>query len=176
MSWPRRLHGLLVAPSAALAVVASLAVAACGGDADDDAVRPVVDQIDAAMEALAAELDAPPDYFEVNATAQFVNLFVALDDASQVETYLFVDGELTPPTPPEAAEGATFVAGAVTFDPDSIFVDVDEQLPGSDVVVFTVVGGPGGAVRYTATVQSVEGGQLDVTLAADGAVLAVVPR
>lgn len=174
MSRARR-HGLAVA-TPALAVVASLSVAGCSGDDGDVAVRPVVDQIAPAVEAVESELGTSPDYFEVNATAQFVNLFVAVDDASQVETYLFVDGELAPPTPPAAAEGATFVADALTFDPDTILTAVDEELPDSDVVVFTVVGGPDGAVRYTATVQSVEGGQLDVTLAADGAVLAVTPR
>jgi hypothetical protein len=42
-------------------------------------------------------------------------------------------------------------------------------------VLFTIAGGPGGAVQYTAGVQSREGGTLTVTLAADGSVQSVEP-
>jgi len=146
-------------------------IAACA--ADDDAVRPLVDEIAPAVEAVEAELGGPQQYFEINATPQFVNLFVAVDGATQVRAYVFVDGELGPPKPPEAAEGATFEASQLRFDPDDVLDGVAEELPESDVVVFSVVGGPGGMVRYGAVVESTEGGQLDITLSPDGAVESV---
>ena len=52
---------------------------------------------------------------------------------------------------------------------------VPAELPESHVVLFTILGGPGGAVQYVAGVQSSEGGALDVTIAADGTVQAVEP-
>ena len=63
----------------------------------------------------------------------------------------------------------------MTFDPDTVLDGVTDELPDSDVVLFTIVGGPGGAVQYGAGVQSDEGGTLDVTLGADGTVRSVDP-
>ncbi len=122
------------------------------------------------MAAVDAALGGPQQYFEVNATPQLVNLFVATDDASAAVAYVYVDGELGPPAPPEPAEGATFAAAAVAFDPDVI---LDGDLPDAELTVFTVVGGPTGSVRYGVVARSDEGGTLDITLAADGTVLAV---
>ena len=134
--------------------------ASCGGD-DDEAVRPLVDQIAPAIAAVEAELGGPQQYFEINATPQVVNLFVATDGATMVVPYVYVGGELASPAEPTTAEGATFVADAVTFDPATILDGVTDELPDSDVVLFSIVGGPGGAVQYGATVQSDEGGTLD---------------
>ncbi|MBA3605889.1 MAG: hypothetical protein H0W46_07950 [Acidimicrobiia bacterium] len=152
-------------------------LATLGGCADDEAapLRPLVAEIGAAVEAVETELGRAQQYFEINATPQFVNLFVAVDDATAVVAYLYVDGELGPPRPPEGADGATFAATALTFDPDLVLGGIDDDLPDSDVVVFSVVGGPDGAVRYGAVVESGEGGQLDVTLDAAGTVRAVDP-
>jgi len=158
----------------ACGVITVVTVGSCGDDGDsDDAALPLVDSIAPAVDALEAELGGPQRYFEINATPQFVNLFVAVDGAAQVQAYLYVDGELGPPKPPEAAGGATFEAAALTFDPDEVLDGVADELPESDVVVFSVVGGPGGAVRYGAVLESRQGGQLDVTLSPDGAVQSV---
>jgi len=138
-------------------------------------LRPLVDQIGPAVAAVEAELGGPQRYFEINVTPQFVNVFVAIDDDAQVQAYLYVDGDLGPPRPPEAASGATFTASALTFDPDTVLDGVDDDLPDSDVVVFSVIGGPDGVVRYGAVVESTEGGQLDVTLSPTGAVQSVDP-
>ena len=55
---------------------------------------PIVDQIDEAITALEAQLGGPQQYFAVNATAQLVNLFVALNDGAVVQPWVYVDGEL----------------------------------------------------------------------------------
>ena len=157
--------------------VGLVALVACGGDDDgDEALRPLVDQIAPAMAAVDEARGGPQQYFEVNATPQFVNLFVADAARERVAAYLYVDGELEPPTPPSAASGETFAADAVTFDPDTILDGLDEDLADSDVVVFAVVADAAGGVHYSATVESARGGILDVALAADGTVLSADPR
>jgi hypothetical protein len=147
--------------------------AACGGD--DEAVRPLLDQIGPAIAAVEAERGGPQQYFEVNATPQVVNVFVAIDDATRAVRYVYVGGELGPAGPEAAAEGATFSADAVTFDPATILDGVTSELPDSDIVLFTIIGGPGGAVQYAARVQSDAGGTLDVLLDPGGAVQSVDP-
>ena len=146
----------------------------CGGD-DDEAVRPVVDQIAPAIAAVESELGGPQQFFEINATPQVVNLFVATDGGTMVTPYVYVGGEVASPAEPTTAEGATFVADAVTFDAATILDGVTDELPDSDVARLSIVGGPGGAVRYGATVQSDAGGTLEIVLGPDGTVQSVDP-
>jgi hypothetical protein len=160
--------------AAALLVVGT---AGCGGDDDSGgpSARPAVEQIAPAVAALEAKLGGPQQYFEINATPQVVNLFVADAARTSVTPYVYVGGAVAESGPPSSAEGNTFAASAATFDPATILDGVTGELPDPDIVVFTIVGGPGGSVQYTASVQSSEGGTLEVTLAADGAVQAVDP-
>jgi hypothetical protein len=161
---------------AALVAAALLAVgtAGCGGG-DDGPERPVVDQIAPAIAALEAKLGGPQQYFEINATPQLVNLFVADAARTTVTAYVYVGGSVAETGQPAGAQGNTFAASALTFDPATILDGVADRLPDSDIVLFTIAGGPGGAVQYTAAVQSEKGGTLDVTLGPDGVVQSVDP-
>ena len=101
---------------------------------------------------------------------------MATDDATSAIAYVFLGGELQPPAPPrDVAGGETFDAAALDFDPDAIFTGIAEGLDDPDVTQFVVVGGPNGAVQYSAFVVSSEGGVLDVLLGPDGTVLGVNP-
>ena len=112
----------------------------------------------------------------MNATAQLVNLFVAVDDATSAVPYIFFDGELQPPAPALAVEsGFTFTADAVDFDADTVLDEIADELPESTIEGFAIEGGEGGIVRYLVSARSVQGGVLAVTVAADGAVLEVDP-
>jgi hypothetical protein len=159
------------------AIVGLLVVtAACGGDDGGGESETFVSDIRPAIEAVEAELGAGQEFFEVTANAQVVNLFVAVDDATAAVPYVYLDGELQPPAPTlTGASGFTFVADAVDFDEDSILDAVSEELPESTIEVFSIEGGDGGIVRYVALMRSDVGGVLEVTLAPDGAVLAVDP-
>ena len=90
----------------AVAVAICLVLVACSGDKTSTRTTtsvvvavggelPIVDQIDDAIAALEAKLGGPQDYFEINATPRLVNLFVALDDGTTVQPWLYFDGELT---------------------------------------------------------------------------------
>ena len=136
---------------------------------------PLLAEIGPAMAAVADELGGTPQYFEVNATPQVVNLFVATAGGTGVSPFVYVGDELAPAGQPGTAEGNTFTADAVTFDPDTILDGVTDELPDSDVVLFTIVGGPDGTVQYSAGVQSAAGGALDVVLGPDGSVQSVDP-
>ena len=90
---------------------------------------------------------------------------MATDDATTATAYVYLDGELQPPAPPrDVAGGETFRAAALDFDPDAIFTGIADELGDPTVTQFVIVGGPGGAVQYSAFVASSAGGVLDVLL------------
>jgi hypothetical protein len=162
---------------AVLAGLLAVAGAACSDDdADDGADAGFVADIRRAVDAVEAEMGAGQDFFEVTATPQLTNVFVAIEDATAAVPYLFVDGELQPPAPTlTGASGFTFTADAIDFDEDSILDAVVRELPDASIEALSVEGGDGGTVRYVVSVRSEVGGLLDVTVGADGAVIGVDP-
>jgi len=153
---------------------AALLLAACGGD--EGRPEPRVADIEPALAAVERARGGPQQFFEANATPQRVNVFVAADGATTAVPYVYVDGELGPAGPPTPASGATFAASAVTFDPEHVLGQVTTDLPETELLVFSVVGGPGEAVRYGVVARSAAGGTLDITLSPQGNVLAVDAR
>lgn len=179
MGWRRRHRrgapGLAVfaAPAGLLGLIG------CGGDDDDDGggAQPLIEEIAPAVAAVEAELDARVRYFEINATPQLVNLFVAGDDATTVTPYVYAGGELRAPGPTSPVSGGTpFEVGSVTDDLAAVLEGVTTELPDSSVSVFVIYSDDTGDPRYGATVVSDAGGVLDVDLGPDGEVLAADPR
>lgn len=157
-------------------VLVALLAAGCGGG---DAAEPPPSfpaQVLAALDAVEGELGDGQAYFEVTATPQLTNVFVAVDDATAALPFVYLDGELQPPAPAiGGAVGRTFRADAVDFEPDVVLDQVATELPGSSIDAFSVEGGPDDTVRYVVSVRSEAGGALDVVVAADGSVLSVDP-
>lgn len=143
----------------------------CGSDdGGGESLRPQLDQIAPAIDAVEAELGGPQEFFEITAEPQQVRLFVARDGATEVVPYVFIGGELAPAGAPTAAEGGTFPADSVNVDADSILDRVDAELDEPDVVSFSIAGDGTGAVQYVALVQSEEGGVVEVVLGPDGSI------
>ena len=142
--------------------------------AETPATRPRVDLIHDAIAALEAELGSPQQYFEINATSQLVNLIVALNGATVARPWVYLDGELSS-SPGSDANGNTFAASALDFDPDTVLSKLQAELPQSRPDLFFVEGGPGGIVRYSVAVTSSQGGQLVVVVGPDGTVRSVDP-
>lgn len=135
-------------------------------------MQPRVDLITEAVSALEARLGGPQQYFEINATSQLVNLFVALNDGELVQPWVYLDGELSS-TEGREASGFSFAATALDFDPDKVLSRLQAELPQSSPDVFFVEAGEGGVVRYSVQVTSPQGGQLVVVVGPDGAVKSV---
>ncbi len=161
---------------ASIAVVAVLvSVSGCGGDDVGQPDTAFVADISAAVDAVEAERGPGQEYFEVTAGPQFTNVFVAVEDATAAIPYVYRDGRLEPPAPKlSGAAGFTFTADAAAVD-DTILATILEELPEATIEAVSIEGGDGGAVRYVVTARSPEGGVLEVTVARDGAVLAVDP-
>jgi hypothetical protein len=138
------------------------------------ASQPRVDLIRDAVAALEAELGSPQQYFEINATSQLVNLIVALNGATVARPWVYLDGELSS-SPGSDANGNTFAASALDFDPDTVLSKLQAELPQSRADLFFVEGGAGGVVRYSVAVTSSQGGQLVVVVGPDGTVQSVDP-
>jgi hypothetical protein len=168
-------------PFRKLAVGAAVlvALAGCTGGDDDgesSASDSFVVEVRAAAAAVEAELGGPQEFFEITATPQLTNVFVAVDDATAVIPYTFVDGELEAPAPRiEGVQGQTFRLEAVDFDAAKVLSGVETDLASSTIDAFSVEGGPGGFVRYVVSVRSEQGGVLDVVVAPSGAVIEVRP-
>ena len=159
---------------AAVALAAS--VTACGGDDTAGSGTDFVENIQASIEAVEAERGPGQDFFEVTATPQLANVFVAIDDATSAVPYVYLDGELEPPAPAlSGVSGFTFVADQIEFDESAILSQIAEEVPDSTIESLSVEGGQDGTVRYVASVRSAAGGYLDVTVSPDGAVMAVDP-
>jgi hypothetical protein len=158
-----------------MAGLLAVAGTACSDDdADGGTSAGFVGDIRSAVAAVEAEMGEGQDFFEVTATPQLTNVFVAIEDATAAVPYLFVDGELQPPAPTlTGAAGFTFTADAIDFDEDSILDAVAAELPDASIESLSVEGGDDGTVRYVVSVRSEVGGLLDVTVGPDGAVLAV---
>ena len=133
---------------------------------------PRVDLIVEAVAALEAELGGSQQYFEINATPRLVNLFVALNDAAVAQPWVYFGGVLTSQDG-QPAQGNTFGADTLDFDPQAVLSGVVAELPGSVFDAFIVDGGPAGTVRYSVVVSSTAGGQLVVVVDPAGAVLSV---
>jgi hypothetical protein len=131
---------------------------------------PIVDEIRDAIAVLEDKLGGPQEYFEINATARLVNLFVALNDGAVVQPWVYIAGELSSDEG-QSAEGGTLRAVDLDFDPQTILARLHDELPGATVESFYVHGDGTGAVQYGALVTTAQGGALDVQLAADGAIL-----
>ncbi len=135
---------------------------------------PLLDQIAPAIAALETQLGGPQDYFEINATARLVNLFVALNNGAVAQPWLYLEGALTS-TEGQAAGGGTFAAASVDFDPGVILSTVLADLPGITIESFYIHGDGQGNVLYGVLATSEKGGGLDVVLGADGSVKSVDP-
>lgn len=135
-----------------------------------------MEQVIPAIEAVVAERGGPQEFFEVNADGRLVNLFVAIDDATAAVAYVYLDGVLQAPAPPRTgASGFTFSSEDVEFDPDRVLARVADELPGSSITRFVLLGAPGPPLRLEAIVTSRQGGVIAVALAPDGEVLEVEP-
>ena len=131
-----------------------------------------VDLIEQAIASVEAQLGGTQQYFEINATDLLVNLFVAVDDATMVKPFVFLQGELNS-TDSEPANGPTFTASSVDIDPQTITSCIAEQLPDSTLVRFQMFVGATGSITYSVTVESSRGGQLGVTVDGRGHILSV---
>ncbi|HUC33315.1 MAG TPA: hypothetical protein VMS14_07925 [Ilumatobacteraceae bacterium] len=135
---------------------------------------PDVATISEAIAAVEAALGGPTEFFEINTTARVVNLFVALNDGTVVQPWLYVDGELTTEDG-QAASGGTFASSDVDFDADSVLDGVRAELPDATLETFYVHGDGQGNVRYGLLVSTKCGGGFDVIVGPDGTVQAVDP-
>ena len=161
-----------------LLLAASLiALAACSGGSDQatsGGADSFVSDIAAAAAAVDAALGGPQEFFEITATPQLTNLFVAIDGGTAAVPYIFLDGELQAPAPRiDGAAGQTFTADAIDFDEATVLDGVANDLPNATIDAFSVEGGPGGFVRYVVSARSEQGGVLDIVVAPSGAVIEV---
>ena len=132
-----------------------------------------VDLIDDAVAALEAERGPGQRYFEINATDDLVNLFVVGDADGEVVPYVFLGGELSSEAPATGAEGNTFTADRLAFDPLKVTSCVADRLEAATLIAFEVLAGADGNVQYSVITRSTAGGRLISTVGPAGAIVGV---
>jgi hypothetical protein len=167
-------------------LVCSLIAPACSGDdggSNDTTTaeatgRPLrIDAMGAAVEAVEAAMGGEQRFYEVNATPTLVNVFVAgADGAATAYVYDAVDEVLDEPAPPQPASGNTFGWSQVDFDPDTVLSAALEELPNALPRTFAVTAATAEAIQYLVTLESTQGGVLDVLVDRNGAVLGAQAR
>jgi hypothetical protein len=159
--------------------LALVAAAACGGDDDPDGKAPVprADLIGPALDAVVAERGADDvELLEVAADLEVVDVIVRDGEGDGAGAVLYrYDGEsLTGPIEPRRDERPTFSVAEVTIEPDSIFEQVEAELPDS-AIIDLAVRAEGNVVVNDATVASQNGGVLLVLLQPDGTIIGMQP-
>lgn len=187
----RRVAGVMVA---GVVVLGASVLVSCSNDATGPAVTdsptvticdpsgepqaaadlPAVASVRLAMADLDAELGGPQEYFEVNATARLVNLFVALNGGTLAQAWVWVDGALTS-AEPQAASGGTFTLVDVDLDESAALTTVRSEIPDAVLESFYVHGDGEGNVQYGILTSALCGGGLEVLVGADGSVKSVDP-
>lgn len=146
----------------------------CGGDSSESTPLLRVDLIDAAIDQVADRVAGPVSFFEVNATPLVVNLFVA-SEGGTVQQFIFDGRKLVGPSEPLGAQGATFSADMVDFDPNAVLDAVFDELPDSEPSMF-VINAPGDSgaasrVEYRILLRSSKGGELAVVVDRSGGII-----
>ena len=144
------------------------------GSAQAENDLPVVADIDQAIVDLEVELGGPQEYFEINATARLVNLWVSLNDGALAQPWLWTNGDLSSGDGDDAS-GGTFVAADLDFDPDLVLTQVRDEVPDSIIETFYVHGDGTGNVQYSVLTSALCGGGLDVIVGPEGDVRSVDP-
>ncbi len=144
------------------------------GSVQAEADLPAVADIEQAVADLEAELGGVQEYFEINATARLVNLWVSLNDGDIAQPWLWTDGSLSSDDGDEAS-GGTFVAADLDFDPDVVLTKVRSEVPDSILETFYVHGDGTGNVQYSVLASALCGGGLDVIVGPEGDVRSVDP-
>lgn len=164
-----------------------------GGAADDSAAETVatdgsassrdtrsaaVELLEPAVAAVEAERGGPQEYTEINVQLDLVNLFVALDDGTEL-AYVYREDGLDVPTEPQAQpDGAEpFTLADVPLDAVETFDDLlAAEVPDSALVALTLAPRPETGLAWTATLLSPKGGVLDVLISPNGTILGAAPR
>ena len=177
----RRLN-LVVALSGVL-----LSISSCGKSSSEPEPGGLrLDQSEVALDAVEEVAGRNPNLFEVNATTELVNIFVAtdLDGAPNdnglpdaVKRYVFtekdgleIDPELV------GANGPTFQRSVLDYDPATILDKVLAELPKSTPQMFVITASgtaeaPTGTVQYRLLMQSTQGGQMSIVLTNAGEIV-----
>ena len=169
----RRLVAVVVAASVGLLGACSRG----GSGGSDTTAAPVrLGDVATAVRQVEAARGGPQRFTEINANQKYVNLFVALDDGTEV-SYVFTDGKLGPPTAP-----APQAAGATPFDLSTVdltkvagFADLlRSQLPRATLERVTLVVVPDKGLNWVATMTGEKGTPFDVVISPAGAIVGAV--
>lgn len=151
------------------------ALAGCSQESGGDVLG--IDAIGQAVEAVRAEVGGEPRFFEINTTADGVNLFIATSRSSGgvldgvVQARYTPTGGLVLAADVLEASGSTFAGSDLDVSGSRVTSSVIRELEDSKLLMFVVTAGTGSEVLFRIIVESARGGRLSVFVAEDGTIL-----
>ena len=152
-----------------------VALAGCSQESGGDVLG--IDAIGQAVEAVRAEVGGEPRFFEINTTADGVNLFIATSRSSGgvldgvVQARYTPTGGLVLADDVLEASGSTFAGSDLDVSGSRVTSSVIRELEDSKLLMFVVTAGTGSEVLFRIIVESARGGRLSVFVAEDGTIL-----
>lgn len=153
------------------------ALAGCGQKPDSGSDALGIDAIGPAVEAVRAVVGGEPRFFEINTTAEGVNLFIATSRSSGGALDGVVQARYTPTGGLVLAEdvleasGSTFSGSDLEVSGSRVTSSVVRELKDSKLLMFVVTAGTDSEVLFRIIVESERGGRLSVFVSDDGTIL-----
>lgn len=167
-----------------LGMVASVLLGACGGDERSASVPMLgIQDIGPAVAALREQQDSEPQFFEINSTADGVNLFIAATRSGSPGTPdAVIQGRYTPEDGLLLSEelldasGPIFTFDDLDLDAGRLLGQVVQELENSTPLMFVLTAVTVGTADSSdpvmrIIVESARGGRLAVFVALDGTIL-----
>ena len=166
---------MVIATAAAL--VASGALAACGGNASVPRSPLSLADVAPAVAAVESGRGGPQRYTEINVGIGLVNLFVAVGDGTEL-AFVYRKGKLEDPGPAQASP-----AGSTTFALDEVSLgsvaDFDRllarQLPKSHLTTLALLDAPPLGLSWQAGMAGGKGSNFQVAISPTGQIVGALP-
>ncbi len=163
----------MIARRAVAAIIAATACLGCSGSDRAPRTRLRLDDVAPAVAAVEQARGGSPRYTEINVGPDLVNLFVVVDDLTEL-AFVYRSGRL------EAPDRATpRVAGSVPFAVDGVDLEaiasIDEtlgrELPDSALTRLGLLDAPPSGLAWRALMASAKGGTFEVVVGLDGSIV-----
>ena len=168
----------MIVGRAVAAFIAAAACFACGGSGSTPHTLLRLDDVAAAVTAVEQARGGAQRYTEINVGPGLVNLFVVVDDTTEL-AYVYRNGKLEAPgaPTPRVEDSTEFDLAHVDVSATVGFDDrLRKDLPDSELTRLGLIDAPPTGLAWRALLTSAKGGTFEVIFGADGSLIGALPN